>query len=85
MPCVLTFGLGVAASVGLRLLGPVAQWESVRFTRGRSLVRSQPGPPKRPHTALRYRRVTTRWDSTSTGAPSRLHQVAGRENATTSA
>ena len=24
--------------------GPVAQWESVRFTRGRSLVRSQPGP-----------------------------------------
>jgi hypothetical protein len=25
--------------------GPVAQWESVRFTRGRSLVRSQPGPP----------------------------------------
>lgn len=26
--------------------GPVAQWESVRFTRGRSLVRSQPGPPK---------------------------------------
>ena len=26
--------------------GPVAQWESVRFTRGRSLVRSQPGPPR---------------------------------------
>ena len=26
--------------------GPVAQWESVRFTRGRSLVRSQPGPQK---------------------------------------
>ena len=26
--------------------GPVAQWESVRFTRGRSLVRSQPGPPE---------------------------------------
>src|SRR5262245_24100658 len=26
-------------------IGPVAQWESVRFTRGRSLVRSQPGPP----------------------------------------
>src|SRR5271165_5471226 len=25
-------------------VGPVAQWESVRFTRGRSLVRSQPGP-----------------------------------------
>ena len=25
--------------------GPVAQWKSVRFTRGRSLVRSQPGPP----------------------------------------
>ncbi len=24
--------------------GPVAQWKSVRFTRGRSLVRSQPGP-----------------------------------------
>lgn len=23
----------------------MAQWESVRFTRGRSLVRSQPGPP----------------------------------------
>ena len=28
-----------------RPLGPVAQWKSVRFTRGRSLVRSQPGPP----------------------------------------
>jgi hypothetical protein len=27
-----------------RSAGPVAQWESVRFTRGRSLVRSQPGP-----------------------------------------
>ena len=26
--------------------GPVAQWKSVRFTRGRSLVRSQPGPPE---------------------------------------
>ena len=24
--------------------GPVAQWKSARFTRGRSLVRSQPGP-----------------------------------------
>ena len=24
----------------------MAQWESVRFTRGRSLVRSQPGPQK---------------------------------------
>lgn len=27
-------------------LGPVAQWKSVRFTRGRSLVRTQPGPPR---------------------------------------
>jgi hypothetical protein len=27
--------------------GPVAQWKSVRFTRGRSLVRSQPGPHSR--------------------------------------
>ena len=27
-------------------VGPVAQWESVRFTRGRSLVRSQPGPQR---------------------------------------
>ena len=25
--------------------GPVAQWKSVPFTPGRSLVRSQPGPP----------------------------------------
>lgn len=29
-----------------RPIGPVAQWKSVRFTRGRSLVRSQPGPPQ---------------------------------------
>ena len=26
--------------------GPVAQWKSVPFTPGRSLVRSQPGPPR---------------------------------------
>jgi hypothetical protein len=33
--------------------GPVAQWKSVRFTRGRSLVRSQPGPlTKRPGQSL---------------------------------
>jgi hypothetical protein len=31
--------------VRLSAPGPVAQWKSVRFTRGRSLVRSQPGPP----------------------------------------
>jgi hypothetical protein len=30
--------------VRLSAPGPVAQWKSVRFTRGRSLVRSQPGP-----------------------------------------
>jgi hypothetical protein len=34
----------VRASLRPRSAGPVAQWESVRFTRGRSLVRSQPGP-----------------------------------------
>lgn len=28
-----------------RISGLVAQWESVRLTRGRSLVRNQPGPP----------------------------------------
>jgi hypothetical protein len=28
-------------------LGLVAQWESVRLTRGRSLVRYQPGPPRK--------------------------------------
>src|SRR5258708_14624501 len=27
--------------------GLVAQWESVRLTRGRSLVRNQPGPPQK--------------------------------------
>lgn len=37
--------------------GPVAQWESVRFTRGRSLVRSQPGPPG--HSAIGPRRATS--------------------------
>lgn len=37
--CVLVFD--VVRHLGA---GPVAQWESVRFTRGRSLVRSQPGP-----------------------------------------
>ena len=40
---VLVFDLGTMSC--WRRRGPVAQWESVRFTRGRSLVRSQPGPP----------------------------------------
>ena len=35
--------------------GPVAQWESVRFTRGRSLVRSQPGPPGQGHLSISVR------------------------------
>ena len=38
-PSMLIFSL-----VRLSAPGPVAQWKSVRFTRGRSLVRSQPGP-----------------------------------------
>ena len=38
--CVLIFCL-----VRLEESGLVAQWESVRLTRGRSLVRNQPGPP----------------------------------------
>ena len=41
----LIFDLGKSLSQGVPA-GPVAQWESVRFTRGRSLVRSQPGPPQ---------------------------------------
>jgi hypothetical protein len=41
---VLVFVLGVVARWCCHP-GPVAQWKSVRFTRGRSLVRSQPGPP----------------------------------------
>ncbi len=32
--------------VRLEESGLVAQWESVRLTRGRSLVRNQPGPPR---------------------------------------
>ncbi len=36
---------GMRASVRRRSHGLVAQWESVRLTRGRSLVRTQPGPP----------------------------------------
>ena len=36
------------------------------------------------YTAFRYRPVTTRWTNTNTGKPSRLHHLAGRENATTS-
>lgn len=43
-PSVLVFLLGVVARRCCHP-GPVAQWKSVRFTRGRSLVRSQPGPP----------------------------------------
>ena len=39
------FDLGKSPPLGVPA-GPVAQWESVRFTRGRSLVRSQPGPPQ---------------------------------------
>jgi hypothetical protein len=35
----------------------VAQWESVRFTRGRSLVRSQPGP----HISLLVKSSLSRW------------------------
>ena len=44
-PPVLIFDLGKWPPWGVPA-GPVAQWESVRFTRGRSLVRSQPGPPQ---------------------------------------
>ncbi len=36
------------ASLPPRSHGLVAQWESVRLTRGRSLVRTQPGPPQTP-------------------------------------
>ena len=35
--------------------GLVAQWESVRLTRGRSLVRYQPGPPVKPQFRGRFR------------------------------
>lgn len=36
------------------------------------------------YTAVRYRREIRRWMIVSAGAPRRLHQVAGRENAATS-
>jgi hypothetical protein len=38
-------GPGVLIFDVVRPPGLVAQWESVRLTRGRSLVRNQPGPP----------------------------------------
>src|ERR1700756_4897686 len=40
--------------------GPVAQWESVRFTRGRSLVRSQPGPHEPAFMPVLFRLVVLR-------------------------
>ena len=51
MSSVLVFVLGVVARWCCHP-GPVAQWKSVRFTRGRSLVRSQPGPPAQMWAAL---------------------------------
>lgn len=49
----------------------MAQWKSVRFTRGRSLVRSQPGPP-RLTSQTRYESEETITDSALTAADEQL-------------
>jgi hypothetical protein len=56
-PTVLVWRLG--SPIGA---GPVAQWESVRFTRGRSLVRSQPGPPASPQVGALLSRICPKFD-----------------------
>src|SRR5215217_7591334 len=49
--------LGRTGSANLGRSGRVAQRESARFTRGRSLVRSQPRPPENPLEAAGFLRA----------------------------